>query len=31
VRGPDADPQILKLKEALNWSMKQIDTWEYIQ
>ena len=31
VRGPDADPQIKKLKEALNWSMKQIDTWEYIQ
>ena len=31
VRGPDADPQVKKLKEALNWSMKQIDTWEYIQ
>ncbi|MGH7164156.1 MAG: HEAT repeat domain-containing protein [Nitrospiraceae bacterium] len=31
VSGPDTDPQILKLKEALNWSMKQIDTWEYIQ
>ncbi len=31
VSGPDTDPQIVKLKEALNWSMKQIDTWEYIQ
>lgn len=31
VSGPDTDPQIIKLKEALNWSLKQIDTWEYIQ
>jgi HEAT repeat protein len=31
VRGPDADPNQLKLKEAVYWSMKQIDTWEYLQ
>ena len=31
VRGPDADPNEKKLKEAVHWSMKQIDTWEYIQ
>ncbi|HZS10947.1 MAG TPA: HEAT repeat domain-containing protein, partial [Nitrospirales bacterium] len=31
VRGPDADPGKLKLKEAVYWSMKQIDTWEYLQ
>ncbi len=31
VRDHEADPQIKKLKEALNWSLKQIDTWEYIQ
>jgi HEAT repeat protein len=31
VRGPDADPNKLKLKEAVYWSMKQIDTWEYLQ
>ena len=31
VRGPDADPSKLKLKEAVYWSMKQIDTWEYLQ
>lgn len=31
VRGPDADPNERKLKEAVHWSMKQIDTWEYIQ
>jgi hypothetical protein len=26
-----ADPQLAKLKEAVNWSTKQIDTWEYLQ
>lgn len=31
VRGNDADPKLLKLKEAVNWSIKQIDTWEYLQ
>jgi hypothetical protein len=31
VRGADADPNERKLKEAVHWSMKQIDTWEYIQ
>ncbi|HKR78320.1 MAG TPA: HEAT repeat domain-containing protein [Nitrospira sp.] len=31
VRGDDADPKVLKLKEAVNWSIKQIDTWEYLQ
>jgi HEAT repeat protein/PBS lyase HEAT-like repeat-containing protein len=31
VRGPDADPNERKLKEAVHWSLKQIDTWEYIQ
>jgi hypothetical protein len=25
------DPKIVKLKEAVNYSLKQIDTWEYIQ
>jgi HEAT repeat protein len=25
------DPKIAKLKEAVNYSLKQIDTWEYIQ
>lgn len=29
--GNDMDPKIAKLKEALNWSIKQIDTWEYLQ
>lgn len=27
----DADPNLVKLKEAVNWSIKQIDTWEYVQ
>ncbi len=27
----DADPSLVKLKEAVNWSIKQIDTWEHIQ
>jgi hypothetical protein len=27
----DADPALVKLKEAVNWSIKQIDTWEYVQ
>ncbi len=27
----DADPKLVKLKEAVNWSIKQIDTWEYVQ
>ena len=27
----DQDPKIAKLKEAVNYSLKQIDTWEYIQ
>lgn len=27
----DADPKLVKLKEAVNWSIKQIDTWEYLQ
>jgi hypothetical protein len=31
VRDNEADAQVKKLKEALNWSLKQIDTWEYIQ
>lgn len=31
VRGPDADPKLVKLKEAVNWTIKQIDTWEYLQ
>jgi hypothetical protein len=31
VRDPDADPKVVKLKEAVNWSIKQIDTWEYLQ
>src|SRR5690242_2181124 len=31
VRGDDADPKVVKLKEAVNWSIKQIDTWEYLQ
>ncbi|HXF93294.1 MAG TPA: HEAT repeat domain-containing protein [Nitrospiraceae bacterium] len=26
-----ADPKVIKLKEAVNWSLKQIDTWEYLQ
>ncbi|MDF0643771.1 MAG: HEAT repeat domain-containing protein [Nitrospira sp.] len=31
VRENDADPKMVKLKEAVNWSIKQIDTWEYLQ
>jgi hypothetical protein len=31
VRGDDVDPKVVKLKEAVNWSIKQIDTWEYLQ
>jgi hypothetical protein len=31
VRENDADPNLVKLKEAVNWSIKQIDTWEYLQ
>ncbi|MDR4479103.1 MAG: HEAT repeat domain-containing protein [Nitrospira sp.] len=31
VRENDADPSLVKLKEAVNWSIKQIDTWEYVQ
>jgi hypothetical protein len=31
VRDHDADPKVVKLKEAVNWSIKQIDTWEYLQ
>ncbi len=31
IRENDADPKLAKLKEAVNWSMKQIDTWEYLQ
>ena len=27
----DADPNLVKLKEAVNWSIKQIDTWEHVQ
>ena len=27
----DPDPKVKKLKEAVNYSLKQIDTWEYIQ
>lgn len=27
----DADPALVKLKEAVNWSIKQIDTWEHVQ
>ncbi|MEK7269093.1 MAG: HEAT repeat domain-containing protein, partial [Nitrospirota bacterium] len=30
-RGTDTDPKVKKLKEAVNYSLKQIDTWEYIQ
>jgi len=29
--GTDPDPKVKKLKEAVNYSLKQIDTWEYIQ
>ena len=31
VREYDSDPKLVKLKEAVNWSIKQIDTWEYLQ
>jgi hypothetical protein len=31
VHGNEVDPKVAKLKEALNWSIKQIDTWEYLQ
>jgi hypothetical protein len=31
VRENDSDPKLVKLKEAVNWSIKQIDTWEYLQ
>jgi hypothetical protein len=31
VRENDADPKLVKLKEAVNWSIKQIDNWEYLQ
>ncbi len=31
VHQSDADPNLVKLKEAVNWSIKQIDTWEYVQ
>ena len=27
----DSDPNLAKLKEAVNWSIKQIDTWEHVQ
>ena len=27
----DTDPNLVKLKEAVNWSIKQIDTWEHVQ
>lgn len=30
-QGSDTDPKVKKLKEAVNYSIKQIDTWEYIQ
>jgi len=31
VRENDTDPKMVKLKEAVNWTIKQIDTWEYLQ
>ncbi|MCW5798448.1 MAG: HEAT repeat domain-containing protein [Nitrospira sp.] len=31
VHANDADPNLVKLKEAVNWSIKQIDTWEHVQ
>jgi len=31
VHGNEVDPKVAKLKEAVNWSIKQIDTWEYLQ
>jgi hypothetical protein len=31
IHGNDMDPKVAKLKEAVNWSIKQIDTWEYLQ
>jgi hypothetical protein len=31
VHGNEMDPKVTKLKEAVNWSIKQIDTWEYLQ
>lgn len=30
-QGTEVDPKVKKLKEAVNYSLKQIDTWEYIQ
>jgi len=31
IHGNEMDPKVAKLKEAVNWSIKQIDTWEYLQ
>lgn len=31
VHATDADPKLKKLKEAVHYSLKQVDTWEYIQ
>lgn len=31
IHGNEADPKQKKLKEAVNYTLKQIDTWEYIQ
>jgi hypothetical protein len=31
VNDTTADPTVIKLKDAVNWSLKQIDTWEYLQ
>jgi hypothetical protein len=31
LHGSDIDPRQKKLKEAVNYTLKQIDTWEYIQ
>lgn len=31
IYGSDADPKQKRLKDAVNYTLKQIDTWEYIQ
>jgi hypothetical protein len=31
VHNIEADPKQKKLKDAVNYTLKQIDTWEYIQ
>ncbi|MBM4125077.1 MAG: HEAT repeat domain-containing protein, partial [Nitrospira sp.] len=31
IHATDADPKLKKLKEAVHYSLKQVDTWEYIQ